>query len=136
MTMTRDEFTRNIAALICEMVIAGDIPVGDRWMCSAEEQNRLYQIGRQLIEGVWKIVGDVVTFVDGILKLSKHQYGIALDLYLKSKETGKIIYDFLALGNEFYKERMLYWHSVWDKKYGGKPMIDKPNFRDIPHFEG
>ena len=136
MSMTRDEFTKNIATIICEMIIAGDIPVGDRWMCSAEEQNRLFKIGRQLINGIWQIIGDVVTFVDGIIKFSKHQYGIALDIYFRNKETKEIIYDVTEVGNEYYKERCLYWHSVWDKKYGGKPMIDKPNFRDFPHFEG
>ena len=136
MSMTRDEFTANIAALICEMTIAGDCPVGDRWMCSSQEQNRLFKIGRQLINDIWQIIGDVVTFVDGIIKLSKHQHGIALDIYLKNKPTNEIVYDVLRPGNEHFKERMLYWHSIWDKQYGGKPMIDKPNFRDFPHFEG
>jgi hypothetical protein len=132
--MNRADFTRNIVLLMGEMILAGDRPVGDRWQCSREEQNRLYKIGRTLVNGVWEIVGDVVTFVDGIIKLSKHQDAKALDIYL-ADEQDNIIFDFTEQKYEKYKERILYWHSVWDKKYGGKPMIDKPNFRDFPHFE-
>ena len=133
--MNRVEFTIKIATFICKMANEGIILVGDRWQCSREEQNRLYKIGRAFANGVWEIVGDVVTFVDGIIKLSKHQSATALDLYPCAPE-GKIVFDVLAKGNEKYKEQMLYAHSVWDKEFGGKAMIDKPNFRDFPHFEG
>ena len=115
--MTRQEFTIKIAKLIVQMEAEGDIPVMDWGLRNTLVQRDLYEQGKSKC--------------DGIVKKSAHQLGIALDIYLSDK-SGKIIYDVDAKGNEEFKKRVLYWHSVWDKQFEGDRRIDW----DAPHFEG
>lgn len=129
--MTRTEFTKKISQLLVKMSESGDNPIGHEWFRTQEQQDLYWLKGRKLIDGKWTIIGDVVTFTQN----SSHKTGLALDIYL-TNEIGSIVWDCTKPGLEKYKDRLLYWHSVWDKDFGGKPMIDKPNFRDFPHFEG
>jgi len=99
------------------MVSEGDRPVIDWALRTAEVQKILFDKGKSKC--------------DGYIKKSAHQFGIAIDLYL-CDDKGHIIFDTDKPENEFYKKRMLYWHSVWDKNFEG----DKRIIWDMPHFEG
>ena len=126
--MTRIEFSKKITGLIQRMFAEGDNPCPHEWFRDARLQAIYYQQGRGN-------PGAIITNCDGINKKSAHQSGKAIDVYL-TDDDGEIVWDVLKEGCEKYKEKILYYHSIWDKEYGGKPMIDKPGLRDFPHFEG
>ena len=104
--MTRIEFTRNICQLITEMIEQGEYPIIDFVKRSAEEQKRLYQAG--------------LSKCDGIINVSQHQLGKAMDIYFV--EDGKLVTP--KLGHQ-------YWHNRWCD-LGGDPMIEW----DQGHYEG
>src|SRR3990167_170902 len=97
--MTRIEFTKNLTALLSEMIIANENVILDYVKRSEDEQKRLFDAG--------------LSKCDGKEKPSTHQFGKAADLYFIIN--GKIY-------NE--KDKYLYWHKIWTEKYGGKPMIE------------
>jgi len=103
--MTRVEFTKNICSLISEMIAEGEQPILDYVKRSDEEQMHLYQEGKSKC--------------DGIKIRSRHQSGLAADIYFV--EGGKLVMPKAGYG---------YWHEVWEKK-GGKPEITW----DRGHFE-
>jgi hypothetical protein len=105
--MDRINFTHNIAQLLVEMFAAGEQPIIDYVLRSAEEQKRLYDKG--------------LSKCDGTNILSRHQSGRAADVYFI--RNGKMA-DPVA-GWE-------HWHDRWENGYGGQPMIDW----DKGHFEG
>jgi LAS superfamily LD-carboxypeptidase LdcB len=115
--MNRIEFTAKISQLINQMIAEGDRPVIDWVLRTAEVQKILFDKD--------------LSNCDGYKKKSAHQSGTAMDIYL-ADDKGNIIFDVTAKGNEKYKKRMLYWHSVWDKNFEG----DKRIVWDYPHFEG
>ncbi len=121
--MTRIEFTANIVALLHQMVLLGENPVGDFWKRSDEEQHRLWKIGRNE-EG--NKIGDTVTNCDGINSISQHQRGKALDI-LFINEDGKLVAP--QMGFE-------HWHDIW-QQWGGKPELLDKNGKpwDRGHFE-
>jgi hypothetical protein len=115
--MNRVDFTINIVGVLHEMILLGEHPIIDYVLRSAEEQNRLYRIGR----------GDkgpelekIITNRDGYKIPSAHQSGKAMDIYFI--EDGQMVDP---------KKGWTYWHSEWEKM-GGKPMINW----DKGHFEG
>lgn len=105
--MTRREFTANIARLILEMVNAGEQPVLDFAVRSPEEQNRLFKLG--------------VTKCDGYKIKSRHNQGLAVDLYLATDDG--VIW-------EWPKEKAEYWHKRWCEITGAVDWIHW----DAPHF--
>jgi len=121
--MNRRQFTKNIATLLTEMVEAGDMPVMDYVLRSAEEQNRLFQKG--------------VSGCDGYKKKSRHQSGKAMDIYLvKTRKDGSVYVDY----NWTDTEKCNKWHKRW-VELGGRKMITFKNRRghlieDKCHFEG
>lgn len=115
--MNRTEFTAKIVLLMFNMIKEDEYPIGDFWLRSAEEQNRLYQIGR---DANGNKIGKILTERDGYKNPSAHQSGKALDIYFI--EGGKMVPP--KLGYE-------HWHSEWEKM-GGQPMIEW----DVGHFEG
>jgi len=121
--MNRRQFTKNIATLLTEMAEAGDMPVIDYALRSAEEQNRLFKKG--------------VSGCDGYKKKSRHQYGKAMDIYLvKTRKDGSVYIDY----NWTDREKALKWHIRW-QELGGKKMITFTNrlghkIEDRCHFEG
>jgi len=114
--MNRVDFTINITGLLHEMILLGEKPIIDFVKRSAEEQHRLWQIGRDE-EG--NKIGKTVTNCDGYKNISSHQYGKAMDIYFI--EDGKLVDP--KLGWE-------HWHKVWEH-HGGQPMIEW----DRGHFE-
>ncbi len=106
--MNRYDFTFNLAALLQYMVNEGDMPIVDFVKRSTEEQQRLFKAG--------------LSKCDGVLKVSRHQVGMAADIYLLD-ESGKLI-DWNAA-----KEKAEKYHNFWVQS-GGKPEIpwDKPHF--------
>lgn len=121
--MNRRKFTKNIAKLLIEMVEAGDMPIIDYCLRSAEEQNRLFNKG--------------VSGCDGTVKKSAHQFGKAMDIYLvKERANGSVYIDY----NWKDEEKAIKWHKCWEE-LGGKKMIKFKNrlghiIEDRPHFEG
>lgn len=110
--MNRVEFTKKLAALLSQMVFAGEMPILDYVKRSAEEQKRLFDEGKSKC--------------DGLKVVSMHQYGKAADIYFLSEPDryGKVGLCDPISGFE-------YWHQVW-KDMGGAEMIEW----DKGHFEG
>lgn len=108
MKSKRFEFTRLIAQLINEMILYGEMPIIDYVKRGVETQKALFEAGKSKC--------------DGIKKMSKHQSGLAMDIYFIDKRTGDLSWN---------RNRYLFWHDVWHKEYGGRKMIKW----DMPHFE-
>ncbi len=89
------------------MVVNGERPIVDFVKRSAECQNSLYKKGK--------------TKLDGYVKKSAHQRGMAADIYLVNKKGNALTWD---------RELFKYYHEFWEL-IGGKPMIEW----DIGHFE-
>jgi len=103
-----------------------------------QEQKRLYAQGRNL-------PGQIVTYVDGIQKRSKHNYypSQAVDIY---GWTGKVDWSertLIYLGgvitsvaaflyDEGIVKHELRWGGNWD---GDGQIITDQNFLDLPHYE-
>ena len=123
--MTRRDFTKNIAILITEMVNAGDMPIADFCKRTDEEQKRMYDAG--------------LSKCDGVVRVSKHQLGKALDIYLcRDNGNGGVIVDY-----SWDKGKSSKWHARWEQ-LGGNPLVtfhtndSKGNAQetiDHPHFE-
>lgn len=88
------------------------------------EQFELFKKGRTFINGVWKKTGNVVTNIDGITKLSRHNY-----LPCTAFDTG------LFNGNSFLGDSPLYKHVREGKKFGLDWGGDWTSFVDQPHLE-
>jgi hypothetical protein len=115
--MTRREFTAAITTLLREMIDAGDQPIIDYALRSQQEQQRLF------IAGLSKC--------DGIDRMSKHQTGTAMDIYLVEtvKQDGKP--DMVRICFEWSADKARKWHDRW-VQLGGKELI----VWDLGHFEG
>ena len=113
--MKRHEFTVALGKLIVQMYLEGERPLLDYVKRSGEEQARLYAIGRTT-------PGKIVTKCDGTEKESRHQRGMAADIYFLN-EAGNGIAEPI--------KGWAYWHKRWEQ-FGGKPMIEW----DKGHFEG
>lgn len=105
--MNRREFTEKNArfnVLLIEQY--GEHPVDDYLLRSDVEQNRLFKLG--------------LSKCDGIKIKSDHQRGTAVDKYLTivSKD-GKIV----TILFKWPEAKANLYHSIWQKKFGGKPMI-------------
>ena len=92
---------------------------------TAEDQNKLYQQGREL-------PGSIVTNVDGYDKKSYHQTGKAFDIYIYDHETKRASWDKKKLEEvarhlqTIAKDRfnlVLNWGGDWK------------SFKDYPHFQ-
>ena len=105
--MTRQEFTKLINQLISEMIEAGDEPVIDYALRSAAEQKRLFDLKASLCDG-YKI-------------LSRHNQGLAVDIYLT--KDGKVQFAW-----EFSKS--IFWHNRWKELTGAEIWLEW----DAPHF--
>jgi len=112
--MNRREFTTGITKLIQEMIDAGEQPVIDYVLRSAQEQKRLFDEGKSKC--------------DGTIKLSNHQKGTAMDIYLCSYKAEGLG---VSIDFKWNRTKTDKWHARW-QKLGGKPMIEW----DLPHFEG
>jgi len=107
LSTTHVEFTRALNILLSNMLANGERPILDYCKRSAEEQNRLFKEGKSKC--------------DGYKKISKHQQGLAVDIYFVGLD-GKLTDP--KLGWE-------YWHNIWEG-LGGRKMIEW----DKMHFEG
>ncbi len=105
--MNRVEFTRMLSNLLNAMFLEGENPIIDYVKRSKEEQMRLFAAGKSKCDGV-KIV-------------SKHQRGLAADIYFLDDEMKQLTDP---------KKGWEHWHNEWIK-LGGKPMIEW----DKGHFE-
>ena len=94
---------------------------------TAEEQFELYKKGRELIDGVWIITGDVVTKCDGYNILSKHQAhpSNAADVWPLPLNWHK-----LSVWREFAD--FVYWRA---KELGIKVKNLGQSIGDWPHWE-
>lgn len=104
--MTRKEFTKNITILKQKMVDAGDNPMDDWLLRTAEVQNYLFKLGKSKCDG-YKI-------------RSRHQDGLAEDIYFEDIDPE----------SEQGKTLATKWHLVWIT-LGGKPIIEW----DKNHYE-
>jgi hypothetical protein len=112
--MTRQDFTINITGLLYDMIKAGERPVIDFALRSWQEQKRLFD--------------DKKSQCDGIEKLSNHQRGLAVDIYL-TNDKGEIQFD-------WDEAKAIYWHDKWIKEYEGRAIIIfRDGTKDYPHFE-
>jgi hypothetical protein len=110
--MNRRDFTKNITKLIQEMIFTGEEPVVDYCLRSAQEQNRLFKLE--------------LSKCDGYVRVSKHQRGLAMDIYLTHiNSNGNVIVDF-----EWDETKSFKWHSRW-VELGGIELISW----DKGHFE-
>ena len=133
--MNRRDFAQKISSLILDMISAGRHPIFDRVLAFAEDQRRLYNKGRELIDGNWVVVDPsaVVTNCDGYKKISEHQFGTAADIYLVSESVDGLV----RIEYDWDEAEAEYWHDIWVNKYGGKPMISiEGSKKDKPHFAG
>jgi hypothetical protein len=105
--MNRHEFSMLVVDLLLAMEADGLRPFIDFCKRSDEEQKRLY------LQGLSKC--------DGIVKVSQHQFGKAVDIYFLG-ETGKLL--------EWSKVEADQWHEWW-MDHGGEPGIPW----DLGHFE-
>jgi D-alanyl-D-alanine dipeptidase len=105
--MTRHIFTMLICDLLQDMRAEGLKPFIDFCKRSDEEQKRLY------LQGSSKC--------DGIIKVSQHQRGKAVDIYLLD-DKGKLV--------QWDHDLAAAWHRHWEDM-GGEPMIEW----DLGHFE-
>lgn len=108
--MNRREFTHNISRLIQIMIAEGHEPILDFALRSKEEQKRLFDLG--------------LSKCDGTKKISKHQKGLAADIYFVVN--GQVDYDYKKTSDLSIK-----YHNLW-VQMGGKPIISWDN----PHYEG
>lgn len=120
----RAEFNKKLNEFMLEMYAAGDQPVEHEVFRTSEQQQIYWKIGREFVDGKWVEKGAVVTKLDGIIKRSAHQLGLAVDIYFVIN--GEIKYS----GKEL-EQLLTKWHEVWQNKYGGRPMLDW----DKPHFQ-
>jgi len=104
--MNRAEFTDKISQLLRMMIDFGERPLIDFVKRSAEEQRRLFDIH--------------LSKCDGVVKVSRHQVGKAMDIYFLSEDGHDLVDSNYGLP---------YWHSRWDE-LGGNPMLtwDKNHF--------
>jgi hypothetical protein len=109
--MTRTEFTKQINILINKMFADGHLPIMDFCMRSKFEQKRLFDLG--------------YSKCDGTIKISRHQLGLALDIYFVVD--GQIDFGY---NTNLAKQLSAQYHAMW-MSMGGKPPIDW----DKPHFE-
>ncbi len=102
----RVEFFHKLCTLQNRMILDGETPILDFVKRSTEEQQRLFALGKSK--------------KDGVRTISKHQIGLAADIYLIIEE--KLL--------EWPKDKALKYHTFWET-LGGKPMISW----DLGHFE-
>jgi len=98
--MTRREFTDKITQLLREMIDAGDEPIIDYALRSAEEQNRLYRMG--------------ASKCNGYTNKSRHNVGLALDIYLVKDDKAQYSWEF---------SKAIKWHNRWMEISGSKEWI-------------
>ena len=106
--MKRAKFTKMLSFLLKTMTDDGNMPVVDYVLRSATEQKRLYDLGRSKC--------------DGVKRKSKHQAGLAVDIYFVVN--GKI--DFAYNNTSHLADQ---YHRLWEN-LGGKKTIswDKPHY--------
>lgn len=112
----RSNFTEAHALLILHMVGNKDKPISDFLKRSDEEQARLFD--RKLSK------------CDGKNKVSKHQLGLAVDIYfLTQDEKGLVDWKDIPKKGEYY-------HQFWET-LGGAPVLldDEGKPWDVGHFE-
>ena len=104
----RTVFTKMLVDLLSFMLANDDYPILDYLKRSMEEQRRLYELG--------------LSKCDGKIKTSKHQPGLAIDIYLARPDG--TLKDWNAEGKgKFYHD---YWETL-----GGAPGLSW----DVGHFE-
>ena len=106
--MNRVEFSKSAAKLLTHMYKRGELAIIDYVKRSDDEQMRLY------LKGLSKC--------NGVNSKSWHQSGKAIDIYFLNDALTELAPP--KLGFE-------YWHNYWEKRCGGKPMIEW----DKGHFE-
>ena len=109
----RRTLTKNASLLVLDMIAEGEEPVFDYVLRSAEEQKRLFDKGKSQL--------------DGYEKISNHQKGKAVDIYL----TETNIDGFAMVRFDWDRQKAEKWHKIWEECYGGREMIEW----DLPHFE-
>lgn len=102
--MTRSEFTRKMAQLILIMIKDKHIPIEDYVMRSKVEQFFLFSLGRSKC--------------DGFTRISRHQAGLAKDIYFVINR--RICFDYNR--SPLAKRLAVKYHKLW-VEMGGRPMI-------------
>jgi hypothetical protein len=116
---SRLEYNQKLIPFLHRMMDEGENPCIDFVKRSDQEQGRLFSLGR---DENGNIIDKkrVVTWKDGKVLISWHQFGRGCDIFFQ--ENGMIIPP---------KKGWVYWHKEWEK-LGGHPMI----IGDEGHFEG
>ena len=116
---------------------------------SVATQQEYYKKGRSEINGEWVITdkSKVVTYVDGIVNKSKHNYSpsMAFDFYVyipgknmtyDPTHLTALGYMFVVLGNKLYEEGKITHKIRWGGNFDQDGEILEPGtFRDSPHIE-
>jgi len=108
-----------------------------------EEQFELYKKGRELIDGNWVKTGNVVTYMDGYNKKSKHNYSPskAVDVmpypidwtdYDKMKCFGGFV---LGIAAKLKREGVIQNDIVWGADWDGDWNLKEHTLIDYPHFQ-
>jgi hypothetical protein len=104
----RQSFNVALVKLLNAMIEAGEIPLVDFVKRSNEEQKRLFDLG--------------LSKCDGVNIRSKHQSGMAVDIYLTDKDGRLKDWSMGGLATRY--------HALWES-LGGKPEL----LWDRGHFE-
>ena len=112
----RSRFTNSLALLLLQMDANKDLPILDFVKRSKEEQKRLFEAG--------------LSNCDGETNISKHQVGLAADIYLLTPDQAAII-DWKTI-----PEKWQYYHNFWET-LGGHPVLHDKDGKpwDLGHFE-
>jgi hypothetical protein len=106
--VNRVEFSKSATKLLSHMYLRGENALIDYVKRSDDEQMRMFVLKKSKC--------------DGVRNKSWHQFGKAMDIYFLNEALTEVAPP--KLGFE-------YWHKYWEKRCGGKPMIDW----DRGHFE-
>ena len=102
----RIEFTQALSILLINMIFYGEHPIVDYVKRHDATQKMLFDQGKSKC--------------DGVKKVSRHQRGMAADIYFV--EDSRLVSPYKGFE---------YWHKRWEEM-GGKPAISW----DQGHFEG
>lgn len=117
---------------------------------SVEKQMEYYKKGRTYDNGQWVITdkSKVITYVDGVVNKSKHNYkpSMAFDFYIYIPGESEMTYDtthlvavgymFVILGNKLYEEGKISHKVRWGGNFDqDQEIVTDGGFIDLPHIE-
>ena len=108
-----------------------------------KEQFELYKKGRTFINGKWVKIGEVVTYKDGVVNKSKHNFNpsLAVDATpypIDFKDKLRIIYfaGFVKGVAKMLKEYGAIEHDIiWGGDWNNNTILSDQHFHDLLHYQ-